>query len=288
LAENNAPVTSPGGGAPISLPPDTVPYPLGEAGQNHAPIGHLDVAANGKVSGWAFDPNSTNTPVMVHIYARAEAGRGGEYITSRATGILRSDVNEKFNVTGNHGFAFDVPVTASVNGQYNLYAYAVDSQDQTVATLLIGSPKLFAFSNSAGAPLPQTPASTPSSSAQIVDGRLIKHPNSPAIYVIENGAKRAFASMEALVGMGYNLGLVNVVDTDSLPVGEPIFTNNQRHVRGTLVNDNGTIYFLGAQLRYAFPSEAIFNSWGRSFAEVVMANDFDRQMPTGPLVEMKQ
>jgi|GEM_PF-6173836 hypothetical protein len=64
--------------------------------------------------------------------------------------------------------------------------------------------------------------------------------------------------------------------------------STQRHSRGSVVIDSGTVYFLGNELRYPFPSAEIFFSWGHSFSEIVQANSADLTMTIGPLATLKQ
>lgn len=143
-----------------------------------------------------------------------------------------------------------------------------------------------------GSPSPSptpVPAPAPAPSTSITsDGVLIKDASAPAIYVMEYGKKRPFASWDAFVGFGYKTALVNIINTSNVSLGEPIYTSNQRHVRGSLVLYNSTVYYLGAQLKYGFPSAEVFYSWGRNFAEVVPANSYDTYLPDGPIVQMKQ
>ncbi len=62
-----------------------------------------------------------------------------------------------------------------------------------------------------------------------------------------------------------------------------------RHPRATLVVDSsGTVYFLGAVVRYPFPSAAVFLSWGNKFSDIVPVNSADLAMPVGPVAQMKQ
>jgi hypothetical protein len=54
----------------------------------------------------------------------------------------------------------------------------------------------------------------------------------------------------------------------------------------TLIDSAGTVFFMGNQLRYAFPSPEVFFSWGHTFSEIVQANDADLQLQIGPVVEL--
>jgi hypothetical protein len=137
-------------------------------------------------------------------------------------------------------------------------------------------------------PPPPAPTPTPTPSPSIpVDGTLVKSSSSPAIYVVEYGKKRAFATFAIFTGLGYKTSMVVTMDTSTIPTGDGIFTASQRHTRGSLVLLSGTVYYLGADLKYPFPSEAVFYSWGRNFSEVVPGNTYDQAIPTGPIVQMR-
>ena len=140
-------------------------------------------------------------------------------------------------------------------------------------------------------PRPTPPTSTPPPSvfnpgSRPADGTLIKDRNSPAIYVMDNGYKRPFASFEVFTSMGYGRSHISIQNTSSIPLGEGIFTA-QRHPRGSVVLDNGTIYFLGNDIRYPFPNPEVFFSWGHTFAQVVAANAIDLDIPVGPIATIR-
>ncbi len=109
------------------------------------------------------------------------------------------------------------------------------------------------------------------------------------IYFVGTAIKYPFPSREVFLSWGVvfeDVVPANQADTQ-LPVGPVVETNVQRHPRATLVNINGTIYFLGTELRYPFPSAEVFLSWGVRFEDVVPANAGDIAMPVGPVVQMK-
>lgn len=63
----------------------------------------------------------------------------------------------------------------------------------------------------------------------------------------------------------------------------------QRHPRGTIVLGEGaTVFFLGAEVRYPFPSPEVFFSWGHKFSDLVLANNADLAMPIGPVAQFNQ
>jgi hypothetical protein len=108
------------------------------------------------------------------------------------------------------------------------------------------------------------------------------------IYTIEQGLKRPIASMEVFNGLGYSMDNVITADTSETLLGDGIFDASGRHSRGTLVKENSTVYFMGKDMRYAFPSIQVFLSWGASFKEIVAANPSDLSVALGPNVSQGQ
>ncbi len=93
------------------------------------PQGCLDRASGGNgsisVAGWAFDPDAKGTSIDVHVYIGAPAGSGGECHVIK-TNVLRSDVNDVYGLTGNHGFSSTIYTKKS--GSQPIYLYAIDAQ----------------------------------------------------------------------------------------------------------------------------------------------------------------
>lgn len=118
------------------------------------------------------------------------------------------------------------------------------------------------------------------------DGSLIS--DRGTIYAIEFGKKRGITNERVFNGFGYKFSEAITADTIGIEAGDPLDSANQRHPRGTLVNDSGTIYYMGADKRYAFTSSEIFISWGCKFGEVVAANRHDLFLPKGPHVELNK
>lgn len=92
--------------------------------------------------------------------------------------------------------------------------------------------------------------------------------------------------MSVFTDLGYKLSNVITADISSIGSGAVIATSAQRHPRGTLVVSQGTVYFLGTDLRYPFPSAAVFFSWGNQFKDVVVGNYYDL-LTVGAIVQMK-
>ena len=138
------------------------------------------------------------------------------------------------------------------------------------------------------APIPTptpVPTPTPPSTSPYIDGTLIL--DNGTIYVIEFGKKRPFASMIVFTGLGYKLSNVFKVSSSGIPLGDGVFDATKRHVRGAIVLNNGTAYFMGTGERFAFPSAEIFLSWGLRFQDLVNANSADIAIPQGPLMFKK-
>jgi beta-glucanase (GH16 family) len=291
--------------SPTPVPPPTAPP------ANKAPIGNFDeITSAGIARGWTLDPDAKSTSNQVHFYIDGPAGQGGTLLTGFATNVLRGDVNSAQSASGDHGFEYAIPTQYKDGKQHKLYAYGIDTANSGLATLLQGSPKTFTIAvpvtpapvpPPAPVPVPPpTPTPTPSPAPTPTpapvpppttpsnlpkDGTLIKGKSNGTIYVMEYGKKRPFTSWNVFVGFGYSLFNVQTVsEVDSIPTGSALATSNQRHVRGTMVNDRGTVYYLGTDLRYPFPSARIFGLWGGIFSGVVRANDYDLKLPVGPNV----
>ena len=295
---------------------------------NQLPQGALDeVNTSGLARGWSFDPDASTAVNNVHIYVDSPAGAGKTPITTTTTNKLRTDVNTLKGITGNHGFEYTIPPSLKDGKNHTIYAYAIDINDSTKSTLLIGSPKSFNFAAPINPPPvvnpppvnpppppvvnPPPPPSTgggggstrptpppvvkptpvPSGSRN-PRGKLVNH--NGTIYFLGADVRYPFPSAEVFLSWGSRFE--DVVPANSgdiaIPVGPVVeFKTTQgvtRHPRATLVNHNGTIYFLGADIRYPFPSAAVFFSWGSRFQDVVPANSGDIAMPIGPIVEMKR
>ena len=115
---------------------------------NQPPIGYLDsVAADGKISGWAVDPDSPSQSIAVHLWLDNPAG-SGIVVNAYDTNISRSDVNKNMlidnqPIEGKHGFEIMLP-SQYKNQPRKIFVYGIDAHGQPDKnTLLIGSPKEF-------------------------------------------------------------------------------------------------------------------------------------------------
>lgn len=106
---------------------------------NRPPIGWLDgVNPNGRVWGWALDPDAPSSPITVRFYLDGPAG-SGTFIGEVTADSARPDVNERVGYSGDHGYVFNIPSTVP-SGIHSLYVYGIDSAGGE-NRLLSGAPK---------------------------------------------------------------------------------------------------------------------------------------------------
>ena len=86
-----------------------------------SPLGHLDscnpVGDSVVLTGWAFDRDAPSTSIAVNIY------QDDKPLMGIHTGVLRSDVNSAYHISGNHGFR--VQFKAST-GAHNYKVWAMN------------------------------------------------------------------------------------------------------------------------------------------------------------------
>lgn len=89
-------------------------------------VGWIDQVTCDGVQGWAYDADNITAPVTIHLYVDGKAGTG-RLLTSGATDMLRTDINDLFGITGNHGFTIKLPDTVRDGKAHTMYAYAIDT-----------------------------------------------------------------------------------------------------------------------------------------------------------------
>lgn len=105
-----------------------------------SPIGFFDSAQNGVLSGWALDKDVPSRSIDVAIYMDGPKGVGQNVATVNAN-ILRTDVNDDQQVTGNHGFAWTMP--SQYTGTHTWHTYGVEVSDPRILASLSNSPKTY-------------------------------------------------------------------------------------------------------------------------------------------------
>ena len=78
------------------------------------------------VRGWAYDPDSPNASINVHVYRGGAAGAGGTFVASCPANSARADVNAANSSTGNHGFNCNLPASMRTLGNQSLWIHAID------------------------------------------------------------------------------------------------------------------------------------------------------------------
>jgi hypothetical protein len=109
------------------------------------------------------------------------------------------------------------------------------------------------------------------------------------IYIItSDGIRQGFASEQVFRGMGYSFANVIPGDSSFMVTAGPLNSSAQVHPSGSVVNDNGTLYYMQSSgARLGIPSMAAFNSWGFKLREVVAANSYDRLVPVGGTLQFR-
>ncbi len=109
------------------------------------------------------------------------------------------------------------------------------------------------------------------------------------IYMIGlNGTKRGFASENVFKSLGYNFNNLFRINLNDYPTHSAIADAALPHPDGALVSQsNGTVWWLRSNMRQGFESEAVFNTYGFSFAKVVPANSADLSLAQGALVKFR-
>ncbi|MEJ0021310.1 MAG: hypothetical protein WDN47_01870 [Candidatus Doudnabacteria bacterium] len=85
------------------------------------------------------------------------------------------------------------------------------------------------------------------------------------------------------------IGCLGLILAVGLLINVPFASAATRHTKGSVVVDSKhTVFFLGTDQRYPFPSMAIFKSWGHKASDINKANSEDLALPIGPTVSINQ
>jgi hypothetical protein len=107
-------------------------------GSNRLPRGYVDVVG-ATVAGWAYDPDSSPTPIRVQFWLDGPPWGTGTLLGETMTGGDRPDVNVAFGLDAatRSGWGFSVPASARDGRQHLLYVVAQDAtQPGDIFTLL--------------------------------------------------------------------------------------------------------------------------------------------------------
>lgn len=97
-------------------------------GKSYNPEGCFDTATGGtqsvRVTGWAFDRDSTNTSLQIHVYIGGPAGTKGAECHGISANTIRTDVNKVYGFGKYHGF--DSTISTNKIGLQTIYVYAIN------------------------------------------------------------------------------------------------------------------------------------------------------------------
>lgn len=203
--------------------PGATPIPVGTA-----PTGKLDsvtVTNNNtvEIKGWSFDPSNSNASNFCFIYIDGPVGSGtivGSVIAFRP----RPDVNSLQNITGDHGFVFNLSAANTPGyfdgNQHSVYVYTQDLNGNN-QTLLYNAPLTFQAGSAptptptatptpaTPTPTPATPTPTPAPKPDLVVSSFTINPSQPnggdqvnfSVTVTNQGA----GAMNGFLGVKYQI-----------------------------------------------------------------------------------
>ncbi len=91
------------------------------------PIGRLEsIDENGKSVGWAFDPDEISKSINTHYYLVNSDGTK-VMLGGKIANLPRSDVNNEYSITGDHGVEFTIPKSYWDREPHTLEMYGIDS-----------------------------------------------------------------------------------------------------------------------------------------------------------------
>lgn len=138
------------------------------AGNPHKPIGHFDgVTSDGYMVGWALDFGRPHDHIEVHAYFGGLPGAAVHGVAGIMANLPRPDVNQVIGVPGNHGFRFPVPQHLRNGQTYEVYIFALDTDDMTGASnvLIAASPRVFNLNSTQPGQPPVQPPPAPTQPA---------------------------------------------------------------------------------------------------------------------------
>lgn len=109
------------------------------------------------------------------------------------------------------------------------------------------------------------------------------------VYIITEQGRAGFTTSKVFTDLGYSFKYVYPGDTSFMRTLPPINTSDRVHPVGTIINQDGTLFLIsdcynGDCKKSAFPSMAIYDSWGYWIEEAVKANASDRAVGQSPQV----
>ena len=120
----------------------------GDAPTSGSPLGSLDEIdlTSQTAKGWSFDPDNSGASNSVDLYIDPPASGGsGTYLGRVVADKSRPDVNNYYQIAGNHGFELVIPSQYFDGGQHRIFAYGIKTSGSG-SRHLDNSPKAFSYS----------------------------------------------------------------------------------------------------------------------------------------------
>ena len=168
---------------------------------NCDPLGYLDIADCASIQGWTYDPDYSGLSIDVHIYI------DGLFATALTTTAARPDVNTMFNISGVHGYSWNLPTSFQDGSAHLVQVYAINVPS--------GNNPLIGTENFG----PCIPVNLQSSSNSICenDNILLSWTNSGSGWYIDISTSPTFASYS-------NQAIPNVTSANASAGFSPAFT----------------------------------------------------------------
>lgn len=94
--------------------------------KSYKPEGNLGYVNCSKIEGWAWDKDTPNNPIQVHLYKDASQGDNAQFVMSLTANVHRPDLKNVTNDNLNHGFSIQTPVSLKDGKNHKIYAYGID------------------------------------------------------------------------------------------------------------------------------------------------------------------
>lgn len=107
-------------------------------------------------------------------------------------------------------------------------------------------------------------------------------------YLITESKRAGFTSAEIFSKLGFDFKTVLVGDVSFLNTSTNIDSDSQAHRPGTLVNKDGTVFFVSPTGLLGIPDWASLLSWGYSQQDIIPANTADRTTSVAGTLNAKQ
>ena len=104
-------------------------------------------------------------------------------------------------------------------------------------------------------------------------------PDVNSSYIISNGHKLGFSSLDVFQALGFNILKSINLDLSQVPAGNVISNASAKHPKGVVINNIQDIVYMGENGVYAIPDLETFNSWGFNFSDVLPRSDEDAALP---------